>query len=354
VRSTASIALHVLRVLEDALIKSSAHDIILRTRTVVALYILNQKRTHLQALERRFGVAITVSADDSLTGTAYHALERGEPATGVRELPAAQQPLRAGALPVDLEEEVEEFAEAEPAPEPEPEPREDRIVARSAPPIAAAAEEGGDELPRSRRRRRRRGRGGVGGGEAALPGAEQPSDEGLAMVAEIGGMPTQAGETSRLSERGGRGGRRRAGRWTRSSPLAPEFREEGAPEGEAAEGVTTDISAPGAEAPLTPPPSATAEEAPAPAFVVEEAAAPAAVEVSEPPAPVEAPPFEAPSVAPRAEEPAEAKAPAPVHEAAAPPPPPRESTETIITHADPNRPKKGGWWQRAKASLGGE
>ena len=113
VRSTASIALHVLRVLEDALIKSSAHDITVRTRTVVALYILNQKRTHLQALEHRFGVAITVAADDSLTGTSYHSLERGEPASGVRELPAAQQPMRAGAPPIDLDEE-----EIEEAPEP--------------------------------------------------------------------------------------------------------------------------------------------------------------------------------------------------------------------------------------------
>ena len=44
VRSTSSIALHVLRVLEDALIKSATHDIDVRTRTAVALYILNQKR----------------------------------------------------------------------------------------------------------------------------------------------------------------------------------------------------------------------------------------------------------------------------------------------------------------------
>ena len=47
VRSTASIALHVLRVLEDALIKSSTHDLIVKTRTPVALYILNQKRINL-------------------------------------------------------------------------------------------------------------------------------------------------------------------------------------------------------------------------------------------------------------------------------------------------------------------
>src|SRR6202012_5788632 len=39
VRSTASIALHVLRLLEDTLIKSSAHNITMRTRSEVALYI---------------------------------------------------------------------------------------------------------------------------------------------------------------------------------------------------------------------------------------------------------------------------------------------------------------------------
>ena len=85
VRSTASVALHVLRVLEDALIKSATHDMIVRTRTTVALYILNQKRAHLRDLERRFGVAIIVEADDTLTGSNYHALERGEPASGVKD-----------------------------------------------------------------------------------------------------------------------------------------------------------------------------------------------------------------------------------------------------------------------------
>ena len=84
VRSTASIALHVLRVLEDALIKNSTYNLTVRTRTPVALYILNQKRVNLRDLERRFGVGIVVEADDTLTGANYHAIERGEPATGVK------------------------------------------------------------------------------------------------------------------------------------------------------------------------------------------------------------------------------------------------------------------------------
>ncbi len=91
VRSTASIALHVLRVLEDSLIKSSTHDLIVRTRTPVALYILNQKRVNLRDLERRFGVVIVVEADDTLTGANYHAIERGELATGVKSEAGADE-----------------------------------------------------------------------------------------------------------------------------------------------------------------------------------------------------------------------------------------------------------------------
>ncbi|WP_159729676.1 ribonuclease E/G [Methylosinus sp. Ce-a6] len=349
VRSTASIALHVLRVLEDALIKSAAHDIILRTRTVVALYILNQKRGHLQALERRFGVAITVSADDTLTGANYHALERGEPATGVREIPV-QQPLRVDSLAADLEEEEPEEAEAAGD---EGEIIERRGEARREDRGARApvSEEEGDGQPRSRRRRRRRGRGGgLAGGEAPAPGAEQPSDEGLAMMAEIDGVPTApANEIPRPAERGSRGGRgRRAGRWTRSSPLPPEFREQGSfPLDEGVE--ETAVSAAEAHVPPFEPGEAllpvVGEQAAPAAPPPVEAAAPS---VSEPEPQAPQPEAFAPAAAARAPEPT----PAPIAHEAAAPPPPREPTETIITEADPNRPKKGGWWQRAKASIG--
>ncbi len=81
VRSTASIALHVLRLLEDALIRDASFDLIVRSRSEVALYVLNQKRIKLVELEQRFGVTLTVMADTSLTGMIYHAIERGEPAT---------------------------------------------------------------------------------------------------------------------------------------------------------------------------------------------------------------------------------------------------------------------------------
>ncbi len=332
VRSTASIALHVLRVLEEALVKSAAHDVTLRTRAVVALYILNQKRAHLQDLERRFGVHITVAADDTLTGATYHALERGELATGPRVAPASGQPLRVDSLraePLEEEEEVAEDEAREPASETEagvePARRVDgRHQDRVRPAAPGADNEEGDEEQRSRRRRRRRGRGGGPAGKSAAPGAEQPSDEGLAFMARNEGSPAPAGE-GRRPDRDGRGQGRRSGRWTRSRPLASEFRDPGAlpiAEGETSNGLEARAS------------YVTPDEAPPPGFG----------------APSEAPFAVEPVAAPVVES-AEARASASKEEAAAPMA--REPTEVVDAHSDANQPKKGGWWQRARLTLGG-
>jgi ribonuclease E len=334
VRSTASIALHVLRVLEEALVKSAAHDVTLRTRAVVALYILNQKRAHLQDLESRFGVHITVAADDTLTGATYHALERGELATGPR-VSQRDAPLRVDSVRAEpLEEEAIEDSAAGEAMETEEEgaeasgePRRNENGGRS----RFAAED--DAASRGRRRRRRRGRGGAPGGEPQAPGIEQPSDEGLAFMAAIEGAPAPAEE--RPDRRGGRRGAGRSpergpGRWRRSAPLPEEFKDPSAlfPLDEAGEA---------AQAPTPSYESATPEFSPAAPVNGIEAAPPvderareisADIAPSEPPAPAPQP------VAPR-----------PVVQ--------REATEIVITEADPNRPKKGGWWQRVRTPFGG-
>jgi ribonuclease E len=361
VRSTASIALHVLRVLEEALVRSAAHDVVLRSRTPVALYILNQKRAHLQAMEQRFGVHIMVAADDSLTGANYHALERGEPATGQRARPLPQH-LRIDSLPPELAQ--EEALEAEAAPEMAEAPlveAEARLRNNEEPSEADDTAEGGafaegegeeSAEPRSRRRRRRRGRGGGRDefvsnlGEASATYAEQPaleeqaqpSDEGLAFMAQLEGQPTSNGETRRPT----RGRSRGPGRWTRSTPLAAEFRNpqtlsEGEPA--AAEGVS--------EAP----PAAEPVEA-TPAIIVEPRREAAAIEPS-PETPQEAETNRAPLPAPEAL----AETASPESAAAAPPAEPEPShatrSEVVITEADPATPKKGGWWQRARATFGG-
>ncbi len=187
-RSTASIALHVLRVLEDALIKNASYDIIVKAGTIVALYILNQKRAHLSNLETRFGVLIAIEADESLTGPTYYAIERGELASGIAEPAAsalapaplslaangAAEPLRDGFV-----QEAELEAEAEDAEEP------------------AGAEDSRDSEAESegrarRRRRRRRGRGGDREVSGIAANAPQPPDDALGVMARFGGLDSQA------------------------------------------------------------------------------------------------------------------------------------------------------------------
>src|SRR5436190_16053937 len=68
VRSVSSVALQLLRALEEMLLKGATHNFIVRTRTEIALYLLNNKRAHLRALEERFRVAIMVNADATIGG----------------------------------------------------------------------------------------------------------------------------------------------------------------------------------------------------------------------------------------------------------------------------------------------
>ena len=45
------------------LLKGATHNLIVRTRTEVALYVLNHKRAHLRDLESASSITITVNAD---------------------------------------------------------------------------------------------------------------------------------------------------------------------------------------------------------------------------------------------------------------------------------------------------
>ncbi len=328
VRSTASIALHVLRVLEDALIKSSTHDLTVRTRTPVALYILNQKRFNLRDLESRFGVAITVEADDTLTGANYHAIERGELATGVKSEP---EPAKA---PVEdiapIIEEAQAEAEEEEALEAPGEENEEpaRVSDRG-----DSQDEG--EAGRRRRRRRRRRGGERSYGDSTPPDAPQPTDDGLAVMAEIGGDLVASSEAPRDGER------RRRPRGSRGE--RSRFRRG---EGEA----TPETSAPGFDSP----PSLAIEEE----FAASEgdySSAPPAAETGShedtaaEDTPVAAQEVEAedrrPSVAGAASA-VEPSAPAEAEEVG-----PGPSPEPAQAEPEAPRPRRSGWWQRARATV---
>jgi ribonuclease E len=167
VRSVSSLALQVLRALEEQLMKGATHNLVARTRPDVALYVLNQKRAHLRALEERFVITITVSADDTLVAPQAFAIDRGEQVHTLEAAKAlAQQTEAAAVAPLEDEDDLEEPVVAD--------DEESEAAATE-----TAAEQQGEGSGRRRRRRRRRGRN--GGGEAnAQPGRreERSHEEG--------------------------------------------------------------------------------------------------------------------------------------------------------------------------------
>lgn len=72
IRSTESMALTILRALEDRLItQRNQLDLVCHTNVDVALYILNNKRNYVHDIERRYGVSIAIQASQDLEGVSY-------------------------------------------------------------------------------------------------------------------------------------------------------------------------------------------------------------------------------------------------------------------------------------------
>ncbi|MGA0531398.1 Rne/Rng family ribonuclease [Hansschlegelia sp. KR7-227] len=175
VRAVPSVALHVLRMVEDHLRKDASRNVLVKTRAEVALYVLNQKREHIREIEGRFGVTIIVQADGHLPAGQHCAIERTEPAVGQARAPVTQ--VRVDSIDPG---EVEEFDEVE----------EVEVVAAAAevvdveeprerPSSPASSDEDGLEGGGRRRRRRRRRRGGRNGDrdESAATDGGETDDE---------------------------------------------------------------------------------------------------------------------------------------------------------------------------------
>ena len=77
VRATSSVAISVLRSIEEQLNRNSRHNLVVKVPTETALYMLNQKRDSLGDLETRFNVSISIATDDTLGNTPC-VIERGE------------------------------------------------------------------------------------------------------------------------------------------------------------------------------------------------------------------------------------------------------------------------------------
>ncbi|HEU4986455.1 MAG TPA: ribonuclease E/G [Rhizobiaceae bacterium] len=200
VRSESSVALLVVRAVEEHLLKDNRNDITVRTPASTALYILNHKRSNLVALENRFGVTITVEADDTV-GSQYYTIIKGPPSqrAATIEQPALPAPI--------LDEDLDEVDEAE----------ADALAEEAEAETERGAE--ADESSRDRKKRRRRRR--RGGRDRERPASEETYVETAASDLE-GGEPRQSadGEEASLDaeaeeaaeERGERKKRRRGKR----------------------------------------------------------------------------------------------------------------------------------------------
>ena len=109
-RSVSSVALQLLRAIDEMLLKGATHNLIVRTRTEIALYLLNHKRAHLRSLEERFRIAIMVNADATIGGQVSFLIEKGEQ---VHSLEQAKALAMQAPVVVEAEAEEEEVVEYE-------------------------------------------------------------------------------------------------------------------------------------------------------------------------------------------------------------------------------------------------
>ena len=383
VRSVSSVALHLLRSVEEQLLRAATHDVIVRTRTAVALYVLNNKRAHLHELETRFRVSVDIHADETITGQHMFAIEKG---AQVHTPETAYKPPAALPVPVEPEDLIEEDFEEE-AEENEAEAGTEARESRRDRERGEGDGEGeeGSERRRKRRRRRRRGRtdgreDGAEGGERSASDEDQDAasgedgedeDDNEAAASDTDGEAgtDEASEAERRRRRRGRRGGRRSRREDEaggeSAPAAevdqpatddpfPVAEEAEAPRGPRHAGRrgrgprTVEIAEEGGE---TSAPAVTEEVAAAPAEPTRRRRTPRAEPIGEPapvaastpapeaesaPAPVAAP-VAAP--APEPEQPAE-----PVKRRRTPDPEPVETIQPVAAASS-----RRGWWSRKAA-----
>jgi ribonuclease E len=373
VRSVSSVALQLLRSLEEMLLKGATHNLNVRTRSDIALYLLNHKRAHLRALEERFRIAIMVNADASLGGPLSFVIEKGEQVHSLEQAKAlALQP--ATAVPPIEEEEDEADYDDEEAPESEDAAAgADEEAAQDAGEEAQAAGEPGQG--RKRRRRRRGRRGGEGHeafpperdefppGEAAdfapAPAEHDLARSGQAQEAGDGSGAERSAEAHGDGERRRRRRGRRGGRRNRRGRDGESFASEIPPEPELANDVhDLDPAAPiaAAEPPAAPiaGPEARAEAFSEPRGDVQPAAAAPPQEA--PPAQIANPavPETTASEPPRRRSTVREPAPQALRDEESPAAPsftpPASSIAPVVSSPpesdDSDRPRRSGWWSK--------
>lgn len=180
VRSDDSMALALLREIEEEGVKQRSKEVLIVAPVEIANYLLNQKREHVAMIEARFGLSVRVEGDPALISPDYR-VERFKTASRIIPSPASLNLTQVEYPEVEEEEEVAEEA------------------------VETAAEAGsGEKSAGGKRKRRRRRRGGRSSqGEAAQADARTEIENGEAEADEApAAEPAPEGEGDGEGEAG--------------------------------------------------------------------------------------------------------------------------------------------------------
>jgi ribonuclease E len=349
IRSDDSMALQVLRALEEEGTRKRSKEVLLKAPIGIVNFLFNQKREHIALIEARYGMSVRIEADPLLISPDY-AIEKFKTATRFVPEHAPVISGHAGLMGDPVDEADEDIVEDDIVEEAEAEGETVETVASS-----DTAEGNGGNRKR-RRRRRRRKPGGVGAaGEAADnggqddgqdDGSEDGSDEDQA---EDGEGEGQSGADVAVTEAEAERGVSRSRKTAAGAPKA-------APKAAKAQAEAADDSAPKPRSrSRSAKPKADAEPVVV-EVVAEVAAAPVAEAVAEAPAkpkatrsrakPKVAEPFVEPTVA-EASFPADPVLSEPAPSAALVPDP-QDVVASPPTEDGPPKPRKKGWWSAGR------
>ncbi|MFN4193003.1 MAG: ribonuclease E/G [Tabrizicola sp.] len=170
IRSDDSMALTVLRALEEEGTRKRSKEVLLRAPVGIVNYLFNHKREHVALIEARYGMSVRIEADPMMVSPDY-SIEKFK--TAIRAVP--ETPVvsgHAGLMGAPVEEEDEEILDDL--------VEEEAEQAAEAPAAPAPAGEGDGQPGRKKRRRRRRRRGGQreNGGPVTEGGEAEAAEDG--------------------------------------------------------------------------------------------------------------------------------------------------------------------------------
>jgi ribonuclease E len=351
IRSDDSMALQVLRALEEEGTRKRSKEVLLKAPVGIINYLINQKREHIALIEARYGMAVRMEADPSMISPDY-TIEKFKTALRVVPEPGAVISGNSSLMGAPVDEDEDDDLPVEDDVEDEAEATVAEGAEAEAKPAAAKSEgregDGNGTKKKRRRRRRRKGSGPNGTGTDANGSSEDGSaddgdqDDGddeaeagdaPAIDEPVAAEPAEAGaneaapEQSEKPKRPSRSRSRSGKAKTAEAPAAPGDDTAPAAEPAAEPAAPAAVEAAPEDTPKKPARSRSRKPK---AEAAEAAAEPAAVTVAE----AAAEPAPEPAVQADAE-----PAPAPAAPAA-----PETEPAAAVAEEDPAKPKRKGWW----------